>query len=95
MNYNDIQVGDVERLIVSGGFGKHIDYSSAERIGLFPRGLKDRIIYAGNSSLSGAGMILLSSDYALVAEKIADDAKIFTLSNDEYFNHEFINNMKF
>lgn len=50
---------DISRFYVAGAFGKHVSKESAIAIGMYPDMDRDRIINAGNSSLEGAGKLLL------------------------------------
>jgi len=58
-NYG-IDFSQVEIFYLAGGFGRHIDPAAAARIGLIPPIPADRIVQAGNASIEGASLALLS-----------------------------------
>ena len=45
---------EIARLLVAGGFGRHIDPEDAFAIGLFPPELRGRVETVGNAALAGA-----------------------------------------
>jgi uncharacterized 2Fe-2S/4Fe-4S cluster protein (DUF4445 family) len=55
-----IDPGQIDRILIAGAFGSHIDVDSALRIGLLPPVSRDRIRQIGNAAGSGAGLMLLS-----------------------------------
>ncbi|MDP4109540.1 MAG: ASKHA domain-containing protein, partial [Bacillota bacterium] len=59
-----IKTENLGSVFVSGGFGSFINAENAEKIGLFPDGLADKLTVAGNTALSGASLILLSKENA-------------------------------
>ncbi len=54
-------VGDIERIILAGGFGSYIDLEKAMTIGLLPEIDPARVTYLGNGSLLGAKMASLTN----------------------------------
>ena len=54
-----IGVNDISELYVAGAFGKHVSKESAVTIGMYPDMDREKLINAGNSSLEGAGRLLL------------------------------------
>ena len=63
LEYAGIPMDQVERFYVAGAFGTHLDKEAAVTIGLYPDMPRERIVNAGNSSLKGAGKILLDEDW--------------------------------
>lgn len=65
---------DVDRLYVSGAFGTYINLESAITIGLYPDLPRERFVFLGNSSLSGAYTLLMSEEkmkeVAMLQERI-------------------------
>ncbi len=86
---------DVGTAVIAGGFGKYLDLTNAEYIGLIPGGLSDRLRAAGNTSLSGASMLLLNRDYRQKSEKIAENAEVLELSVDPVFVEQYMMGMMF
>ncbi len=56
-----LEAGDLEQVILAGGFGSYIDLDSAITVGLLPEMDTDKIIYVGNGSLMGCRMSELSN----------------------------------
>jgi len=57
-----LDFGDLERVYVAGGFGRHIDLDNAVSIGLLPDLPRDRFTFLGNASLDGAKLYMLSKE---------------------------------
>jgi uncharacterized 2Fe-2S/4Fe-4S cluster protein (DUF4445 family) len=64
-------VEQVDRVLLAGGFGAHIDKVRAMMIGLFPDCDLDRVYPVGNSAGDGAVLCLLNRDYRQRAREIA------------------------
>jgi uncharacterized 2Fe-2S/4Fe-4S cluster protein (DUF4445 family) len=56
-----LKISDIDRIILAGGFGSHIDVEMAMIIGLLPEIDPDKIAYIGNGSLLGAWMCCLTN----------------------------------
>lgn len=82
--------GDVERVIVAGGFGHSIDIEKAQTIGLLPDMDPDKFIFVGNGSLLGARLVSFSRDLRKEAERIAKMMTNVELSNNSRFMDEFV-----
>lgn len=52
-------IGDVSRMILAGGFARHLKISSAVAIGLLPELAPDQFVIQGNGSLAGAYLSLV------------------------------------
>ncbi|RJQ39147.1 MAG: DUF4445 domain-containing protein [Dehalococcoidia bacterium] len=81
-------VADIERVIIAGAFGRHLDIESAITIGLFPDIDRRRYAYIGNGSLLGARLVSFSTDLLDDARKVARMMTNFELSE----NTDFMNN---
>ena len=91
-----IRIADIEHVLIAGGFGSFIRRSNAQRIGLLPSEVDARrITYVGNTSLSGAKWVVLSTASRERAEELARTAKHVELSNDADFATEFAMAMAF
>jgi len=62
---------DLKRLYIAGGFGRFLDIDQAIALGLLPDLPRGRFTYLGNSSLTGAYMVLVSRDYKRRMEEAA------------------------
>lgn len=56
-----LSMSNIERIILAGGFGSYIDLEKAMTIGLLPEIDHTKVSFIGNSSLTGAGMALLTN----------------------------------
>jgi uncharacterized 2Fe-2S/4Fe-4S cluster protein (DUF4445 family) len=66
-----IDPGQIDRILIAGAFGSHIDVDSALRIGLLPPVSRDRIRQIGNAAGSGAGLMLLSEEKRQTAARLS------------------------
>ncbi len=55
-----IDFDEIEVFYLAGGFGRHIGVEAAQRIGLIPKIPVSRVVQAGNASIEGATIALLS-----------------------------------
>ncbi|MDD5501406.1 MAG: ASKHA domain-containing protein [Candidatus Omnitrophica bacterium] len=85
----DLNLADVSKFFVSGGFGSSLDIEKAVSIGLLPDVEKERFVFIGNSSLSGATRALLSSCEMCEARAIASRITYFDLSSDPEYMDEY------
>jgi uncharacterized 2Fe-2S/4Fe-4S cluster protein (DUF4445 family) len=53
--------GDIEQIILAGGFGSYVDLEKAMVIGLLPEIDARKVVYVGNASLLGARMSALTN----------------------------------
>jgi uncharacterized 2Fe-2S/4Fe-4S cluster protein (DUF4445 family) len=59
-NEYGIRYSDLDVFYLAGGFGRHLDIEASKRIGLIPNIDPKRIVQAGNASVEGACIALLS-----------------------------------
>lgn len=85
---------DIATLYIAGGFGSHINLTSAAKIGLIPECLVNRTKVLGNAALGGA-KLLYCKDNIEKSEKIAKSAVSINLGGNENFNKKFIDNLHF
>ena len=71
---------EIDRVIVAGQFGKHLNQESLIGAGLIPASLKERISYIGNSSMMGAHLCLLNQNERRRAEEVAKNIEYIELS---------------
>ncbi|MFA6134277.1 MAG: ASKHA domain-containing protein [Phycisphaerae bacterium] len=91
-----LATGDLQRVLIAGGFGSFIRRSNAQRIGLLPADVDHRRIqYIGNASLAGAKWALLSTAARQQGEDLARRAIHVELSQDCNFQMEFAEAMIF
>ncbi|MEW6555778.1 MAG: ASKHA domain-containing protein [Elusimicrobiota bacterium] len=76
------------RVIIAGGLGNALDIEKSITLGLLPDLPKERFIFIGNGSITGAKMCLLSQNAMKKAQEIAQKMTYIDLSADP----EFMNN---
>ena len=82
--------GDVDQLLIAGGFGHYIDLDKAISIGLLPEIDTDKYLFVGNGSLLGARLLSFSKDLLRETERIAHMMTNLELSNNPTFMSEFV-----
>jgi uncharacterized 2Fe-2S/4Fe-4S cluster protein (DUF4445 family) len=82
--------GNVDRVIIAGGFGHYIGLEKAITIGLLPELSPDKFLFVGNGSLLGARLLSFSQGFLREAERIARMMTNIELSNSPQFMDEFV-----
>ena len=85
-----IEMSEIERVYVAGGFGTSLDVEKAILIGLLPDVAPERVTFIGNGSVTGARMALLSR---AAWQRVAEVAEMMTyrdLSADGSFMEEYV-----
>ena len=70
MKYYPIELGDISRIYLAGGFGNFINPENAAAIGLLPPA-PEKMVRVGNAALAGARTMLLSREMRNTAETVA------------------------
>lgn len=90
-----IQVCDIEKIYIAGGFGFYLNLDNAMYIGLLPKEFKGKISVVGNTSLKGA-MDIIKNDSVKELDAYANGRiKLISLAEDEDYKTGLINNMIF
>ncbi len=83
-----LTVGDVEHIILAGGFGSYVDLEKAMTIGLLPETDPDKVTYIGNGSLMGCKMSSLSNHIRRDVVDVTRKMTSFELSETgSYMDH--------
>lgn len=90
MNSQGFDMGMIDHVYVAGGIGSGINMEAAIGIGMLPDIPLDKFSYIGNSSLSGAYAILLSSGIEKKVHEIAANMTYMELSTDPSYMDEFV-----
>jgi uncharacterized 2Fe-2S/4Fe-4S cluster protein (DUF4445 family) len=88
-----IDMANIERIYVAGGFGTYLDLGRAILIGLLPDVPVERVTFIGNGSVAGARMALLSADARRRAAEVAAKMTYRELSVDPAFMDEYVSAM--
>ena len=86
-------VGDLERIILAGGFGSYIDLDSAMSVGLLPEVDPEKILYLGNGSLAGSWMCELSNHIRRDVVEAVRKMTSFELSEIPGFKDQYMASM--
>ena len=91
-----LELEDLERVLIAGGFGNFIRRGNAQRIGLLPTGLEHRqMVFVGNTSLAGAKLAAVSEAVREQAQVLARTTSHVDLSTDPDFYGEYVEAMFF
>jgi uncharacterized 2Fe-2S/4Fe-4S cluster protein (DUF4445 family) len=80
----------VDRIIIAGGFGNYLHVPNAVEIGLLPDLPAEKYIFAGNTSLKGAELALLSRPAWQEALELGHKMTYLELSAGNLFMEEFV-----
>lgn len=86
----DFDVSMIENVYVAGGIGSGINMQNAVNIGMFPDIPLELFHYIGNSSLSGAYAMLLSTDAERKTYELASNMTYMELSTVPTYMDEFV-----
>jgi uncharacterized 2Fe-2S/4Fe-4S cluster protein (DUF4445 family) len=91
-----VATGQVDELMLAGGFGNYLSVRSARRIGLIPPVLpEEKIRYVGNAAALGAQLALVSEAERAHAEVIARRIEHVSLAAHPDFEAIFVDCMNF
>ena len=90
-----IQVSDIGKLEIAGGFGAYLNLESAAAIGLFPKELLPCASSVGNTSGEGATALLVSSVARQREDEIVGKCDYLELSTSSEFNEFYVEMMEF
>lgn len=90
-----VMIEAVDRFVVAGAFGAHVDVESAVEIGLFPDLPRDRILRVGNAAGVGVARMLASIDERRFASDLARRCRYVELSSAADFQKRFMHNIGF
>jgi uncharacterized 2Fe-2S/4Fe-4S cluster protein (DUF4445 family) len=86
----DFDITMVEEVYVAGGIGSGINMRNAVNIGMFPDIPLEKFHYIGNSSLSGAYTMLLSTEAEKKTYEVASNMTYMELSVVPSYMDEFV-----
>jgi len=88
-----LETGQIERVLLAGGFGNYIDAGNAVTIGLLPDLPLDRIQFVGNTAIAGARMLLLSRSARRRARELAASMTNFELSTTHGYMDRYVSGL--
>ncbi|MDR3556291.1 MAG: ASKHA domain-containing protein [Syntrophobacteraceae bacterium] len=88
-------VSDLRQIIVAGSFGYHLNPESLKRIGLLPENYSGPMTFVGNSSLSGASLVVRNRDMLNDMKRLASRIRVLELGSQPGFSRKFISMLDF
>lgn len=90
LNSLDFTVDMIDDVYVAGGIGSGINMENAVNIGMLPDIPIEKFHYIGNSSLSGAYIMLISNMAEQKTEEVSHNMTYLELSNEPTYMDEFV-----
>jgi len=85
-----MSIGDIERIILAGGFGSYVDLEKAMTIGLLPEIEPQRVTFIGNGSLMGARMSSLTNRIRKDVVEVTRKMTNFELSDTPSYMDNYV-----
>lgn len=96
LKHYPVNLADVKKVYLSGGFGNFIDVRNAIKIGLIPDVPEEKVIKIGNGALEGAREVLLCKDTEKLSREVAEKTlHIKTNEIEKGFDYIMAENMYF
>lgn len=95
MKRAQIEMEELDQVMIAGQFGAHLPADSLIGIGLLPRSVKEKLVYVGNSSKTGAYLSLMSKRVQKEFEELAQKMEYMELAESEDYERIFIESMTF
>lgn len=89
LNKAGIQMEDLDKVMIAGQFGAHLPAESLVGTGILPEAVKDKLVYVGNSSKTGAYMALMSKKVKREMENLASYMDYMELGATEGYERLF------
>lgn len=86
---------DLNQVMIAGQFGAHLPAESLIGTGILPKEVKDKLIYVGNSSKTGAYLALMSGKAKQEMEELAHHMKYMELGATEGYERLFADCLMF
>ena len=80
----------LDRVVIAGAFGTHVDKEEALIIGMLPDIMLDRVVSVGNAAGDGARIALLNREKRQEADQIARQVEYMELTIEKEFQDEFV-----
>lgn len=85
----NITMEDLDKVMIAGQFGAHLPADSLIGTGILPKEVKEKLVYVGNSSKTGAYMALMSNEAKSEMERLAHKMKYLELGATEGYERLF------
>jgi uncharacterized 2Fe-2S/4Fe-4S cluster protein (DUF4445 family) len=80
---------DLKRVILAGGFARHIDLDSAVTMGMLPDIPRERYRFIGNGSLAGSYLRLVDRSVSATMAHLAERPEVIELNLDPEFQDAY------
>lgn len=90
-----ITMEELDKVMIAGQFGAHLPVEFLVGTGILPEGVKEKLVYVGNSSKTGAYMALMSRTAKQEIEELADKLEYMELAETENYERIFTESMIF
>ncbi|MEI6205436.1 MAG: ASKHA domain-containing protein [Desulfuromonadales bacterium] len=90
-----VLAADLDRVLIAGSFGYHLRERSLLTLGLLPPEAAGKVSFVGNTSRSGAEMLLLNQHTRNRLKKLVEDVDVVDLAGNPHFERVFIQAMGF
>jgi uncharacterized 2Fe-2S/4Fe-4S cluster protein (DUF4445 family) len=81
---------DLDRVLIAGSFGFHLRERSLLTLGLLPPDAAGKVSFVGNTSRSGAGMLLLNRHLRKHLKKTVEQVRVVDLAGSPAFERVFM-----
>ncbi|MEG0227349.1 MAG: ASKHA domain-containing protein [Lachnospiraceae bacterium] len=95
LNKAGIAMEDLDKVMIAGQFGAHLPVESLIGTGILPEAVKDKLVYVGNASKTGAYMTLLSRKARREVEQLAEQMEYMELAETPNYERIFTESMIF
>ena len=89
------EMSELDKVMIAGQFGAHLPADSLIGTGILPAEVKDKLVYVGNSSKTGAYMALLSGQVKRDMEELAHHMDYMELGATEGYERLFADCLMF
>lgn len=84
-----IDMSELDKVMIAGQFGAHLPADSLVGTGILPEEVKNKLVYVGNSSKTGAYMALMSVEVKKEIEDLAGEMEYMELGASEGYEKLF------
>ena len=95
LNRAGIDMKDLDKVLIAGQFGAHLPVDSLVGTGILPPEVRDKLVYVGNSSKTGAYMALMSKRERARMEQLAEQMEYMELAETKDYESLFAGCMIF
>ncbi len=89
LNSLGMTFNEISQIMMAGAFGNYLNLDNAAMIGLLPDVPPEKLLFVGNTSITGAKLAALSRDKYDEVRRIAGNMTYFELSTDPSFMDQF------